>query len=406
MPNYRYAARDRHGEAKSGIVFAENDLHLRDILRGGDLFLTRFTRVDDAKSQGQARSMFAPRKVRLGDMVEFSRQLATLVRAGIPIVESLSAVAMQTENPILGDALRDVRVDVLAGSSLAYALKQHPKVFNDLFISLVDAGEAGGVLDQTLEVAADQFDKEAVLREQVKAALTYPKIVVVAVFVVVAFMVLFIVPAFGKVYAGFHQDLPAMTLLLVSISDFATKWWFVIFLSAAGAVFLFRQWVRTAKGRKSVDAFILRFPILGKVMRKIAIARFTQTWAGATKGGIPILKALSVSANTAGNVIIRDAVMQVAVTVQEGSPLGPPLDETGQFPPMVTRMIASGEKSGNLDLMLDEITKFYQRDVEYAVGKMTRLLEPVMTVIVGGIVLFVLLALYMPVFNLAKVIRR
>ena len=406
MPNYRYTARDRLGESKSGVAFAESDVHLRDVLRSGDLFLTRFRQVEEAQTKSQIRGLFSPRKVRLGDMVEFSRQLATLVRAGITIVEALSAVQMQTENPVLADTLNEVRIDVLAGSSLTGALKQHPKVFSDLFISLVEAGEAGGVLDQTLEIAADQFDKEAVLKQQVKAAMTYPKLVIAAVVLVVAFMLTFIVPAFGKVYQGFNKELPAITQMLIVMSNAVTKWWWVILLAAIAFVIGFKRYRETPEGRKVIDTLVLKLPVFGKVMRKIAIARFTQTWTGATKGGIPILKALAVSANTAGNVVIRDAVMKVAVSVQDGSPLGPPLDETGQFPPLVTRMIASGEKSGNLDLMLAEVTKFYQRDVDYAVTKMTKILEPAMTVIVGAVVLFVLLALYMPVFMLPQTIRR
>lgn len=406
MPNYRYSARDKKGEAKNGIVFAENDRHLRDILRSTDLYLTKYSLVDDAKAVAPETRLFAPRRVRLGDMVEFSRQLATLVRAGIPIVESLGTVAFQTDNPILAETLREVRVDVLAGSSLAGAMRQHPKVFNELYISLVDAGEAGGVLDQTLEVAADQFDKQAVLREQVKAAMTYPILVIVASIGVIAFMLVFIVPTFAGVYKGFNKELPAITQLLVTMSDIATKWWYIVLLVTVGFVLAVRQYYKTEGGRLVIDRILLKLPLVGKVLRKIAIARFTQTWSGATKGGIPILKALSVSANTSGNVLIRNAVMEVASNVQEGSPLGPPLDETGQFPPLVTRMIASGESSGNLDLMLEEITKFYQRDVEYAVQKMTKLLEPIMTVVVGAIVLFVLLALYMPVFMLTQVIKR
>lgn len=406
MPNFRYTARDRNGEPKNGIVFAENDRHLREILRSTDLYLTKFQQVDDTKAEGQQTRLFAPRKVRLVDMVEFSRQLATLVRAGIPIVEALGTVAFQTDNPILADAIREVRIDVLAGSSLAGAMRQHPKIFDDLYISLVEAGEAGGVLDQTLEVAADQFDKRAVLREQVKAALTYPILVIVASIGVVAFMLIFIVPTFAGVYRGFKKELPGITKMLIGMSNVVTQWWWIVLLVVIGLIIFVRSYYKTDKGRHVIDQMLLGIPIVGKVLRKIAIARFAQTLSGATKGGIPILKALSVSANTSGNVIIRDAVIEVASNVQEGSPLGPPLDETGQFPPMVTRMIASGESSGNLDLMLEEITKYYQRDVEYSVQRMTKLLEPIMTVIVGGIVLFVLLALYMPTFMLTEVIKR
>ena len=190
------------------------------------------------------------------------------------------------------------------------------------------------------------------------------------------------------------------------MSNVITRWWWIVLLVILGLAYAFKRYRETPEGRKQIDSLVLKLPVFGKVMRKIAIARFTQTWSGATTGGIPILKALAVSANTSGNVVIRDAVMKVAASVEEGSPLGPPLDETGEFPPLVTRMVASGEKSGNLDLMLAEVTKFYQRDVDYAVSKMTKILEPALTVVVGGIVLFVLLALYMPVFQLPQTIRR
>jgi type IV pilus assembly protein PilC len=406
MPNYRYTARTRSGESTTGTAFAESDLHLRELLRGGELFLTQFQTVDQHQTRATERKLIRPRRVKLGDMVEFSRQLATLVRAGITIVEALHAVELQTENELLREALAEVRIEVLAGSSLAAAFRQHPKIFNDLFISLVEAGEAGGVLDQTLEVAADQFDKESVIKEQVKAAMTYPKLVIAAVVVVVAFMLVFIVPTFGRVYKSFDKDLPLITQSLMSLSNVVLRWWWVILLLVIALVVLFKRYRETPDGRMNVDRLVLRLPVFGKVMRKLAIARFTQTWSGATRGGIPILRALAVSAKTSGNAVIESAIINVAGQVQEGSPLGPPLDETGEFPPLVTRMIASGEKSGNLELMLQEITKFYQRDVDYAVNKMTKILEPALTVIVGGIVLFVLIALYMPAFMLTQTIKR
>jgi type IV pilus assembly protein PilC len=405
MPNYSYTARDRVGKVATGTIFAENDAELRDVLRSNDLYLTKYRKSADSTTT-QQQSIFRPRKVKLGDMVIMSRQFATLIRAGLPVVESLGTLVFQTENPILADALSDVRVSVLSGETLSDAMRKHPKVFNDLYISLVDAGEVGGVLDQTLEVAATQFDKEANLREQVKAAMTYPKLVVLASIGVVTFMLTFIVPVFAGVYDQFHATLPAITQLLVTMSFVVRKFWWLVIAAVFAVMYLFKRYRETPKGRQLIDSLTLQVPVLGKVLRKIAIARFTQTFAGATKGGIPIVRALSVSANTCGNVIIRDAVLGVAQQVQEGTPLSVPLDQSGEFPPMVTRMIAAGEKSGNLDEMLDEVSKFYQRDVDYSVQKMTKLIEPLMTILVGVIVLFVLLALYMPIFNLSNVIKK
>jgi type IV pilus assembly protein PilC len=285
-------------------------------------------------------------------------------------------------------------------------MRKHPRIFTELYCSLVEAGETGGVLDRTLDVAADQFDKEAELRERVKAALTYPVIVIIAAVAVVAFMLLMIVPTFAKVYVQFHAELPIVTKMLVSLSAFMVQYTWVIFVAIIAIFFAARYYNRTDQGRHFFDLVKLKIPLIGKILRKVAIARFCQTFSSMTNGGVPIIKALIVAGNTTGNVIIRDSVMTVSEAVKEGETFSRPLEATGQFPPMVTKMIASGEDSGNLPEMLDEINKFYERDIEYSVDRLTKIMEPLLTVVVGGIVLFVLLALYYPVFNLTQVIRR
>lgn len=405
MPTYEYTARDREGNTSSGIVIAENEAQLRQSLRIRELFVTNYA-VRSDKQVTQSSGMFRPRTVRLTDMVVMSRQMATLVKAGISIVEVLDAVATQTESPVLAEALWDVRKDVVAGDSLAVAMRKRPKVFSDLYCSLVEAGEVGGMLEHTLEVAAQQFDKQQTLREQVRSALAYPILVVFASVFVVTFMLIFIVPIFAKIYRQFNADLPAITQLLVTISDIVLHYWYLLGLAIAGLVLACRQYNQTDQGRLFFDTLKLKIPMLGKLLHKIAVAQFANTWAGTTKGGIPILSALQVSARTASNVVVRDAVLKVAEDVQRGASLATSLEEKGQFPTLVTRMVASGERSGNLDEMLEELTHFYERDIEYSVQRMTRMMEPALTVVVGGIVLFVLLALYMPVWSLAKVIRK
>src|SRR5688572_3591930 len=306
MPTFQYSARDREGNLQTGVLAAENTAELREILRNKDLFLTKYQlRKGKVVEQGQvAPGLFGAKKVKLTDMVVMSRQLATLVRSGLPIIEALSAVSAQTENQTLVDALNAVRLDVLTGASLAGAMRRHPKVFTDLYVALVEAGEAAGTLDHTLELAAKQFDEEAELREQVKSALTYPVIVIVAALGVVAFMLVFIVPAFAKVYDQFNAPLPAVTQSLIFLSDMLLHRAWIVLLVGLGAFFAFRQWVQTPGGRMKYDRFKLKLPLLGKLIRKISLARFATTLAGATKGGMPILQALQVSANTAGNVII------------------------------------------------------------------------------------------------------
>jgi type IV pilus assembly protein PilC len=405
MPTYAYKAVDRNGDLQTGSFIAADESELRQRLRLNDLFVIE-VKIESEVAAAVNWVRPSRRRVKLNDMVVMSRQFATLVRSGLTVVHTLSTVADQTENPTLADVLRQVRLDVLGGASLAHAMSQHPKVFTPIFTSLVQAGEAGGTLDQTLETAADMFNREQELREQVKSAMTYPILVIVAAVLVVAFMLGFIVPVFEKVYQQFRADLPAITQFLVLLSHLVVSYGWLVILVGIAIYFLFRRYVATDGGRHRLDAFKLRLPIVGKLIRKIAICRFTQTMAGLSAGGVPVLNALTVAANTSGNVIVRDAVMRVAEHVKQGTTIADPLTESGEFPPMVTRMVASGEQSENLDEMLEEITKFYRRDIEYSVQRLTRLLEPAMTVFVGGIVLFVLLALYMPIFNLSQVLRR
>lgn len=409
MPSFTYTARDRAGNQTTGVIAAKDLSEVREVLRKKELFLTK---VQEKAAPGKTASspslfsMFRRKKVKLGDMVVMSRQLATLVRAGLSLVECLHAVEMQTESPMLAEALRDVRLDILTGSTLTDALRKNPKVFNETYVSLVQAGETGGVLEQTLETAAEQFNKEADLREKVKSAFVYPIIVLVASVAVVFFMLVFIVPVFAKVYDQFHAHLPPVTQMLVTLSFIILNYWWMVLIGLIAFVMLLKRFARTPFGRRLFDKIKLKLPLLGKLIRKMAVARFTETFSGATKAGVPILRALAISAQTSGNVIIIEAVTKVAGFVKEGSTLSVPLEQTGEFPPMVCRMIAAGEQSGNLDEMLEEVTNFYNRDIEYTVQKLTKIMEPAMTVAVGGIVLFVLLALYMPIFNLTQVIRK
>jgi type IV pilus assembly protein PilC len=406
MPNYTYKARDLSGNMTTGVVFADSEQALRAVLRDSRLYLVHFKKSAEAAG-AQATPMFGrSKKVKINDMVTMSRQFATLVRAGLPIIETLATLRAQVENATLATALAEIQSDVMSGSTLHEAMGKHPKIFNNLCVSLVAAGEAGGLLDKTLDIMADMLDKEALIQAQIRAAMAYPKMVVAACIGVIAFMLTFIVPVFAKVYDQFHAELPAITLLLVAMSHFVTNFWWLAIILIWGIMKAFKAARSTPVGTRYFDTWALKIPMIGPVMRKIAIGRFAQTFAGATKSGIPILNALAICADTAGNVVLHDAVMRVATQVSEGAPLAPSLEETGQFPPLVTRMMAAGEKSGNLDEMLDEIATFYGRDVDFAVQKMTKLIEPLMTVVVGGIVLFVLMALYMPVFNLSKVIKK
>lgn len=408
MPTFTYTARDRNGNPTQGVIVGADIDTVREHLRERDLFLTSAAPQGLAE-QAQSRTSFRlrPRKVKLEDMVVLSRQLATLVRAGLPINESLHIVSAQSDSPFLRETLLQVRRDILSGSSFTEAVARHPTIFSELYIALIRAGEVGGVLDETLENAAEQFDKEADLREKVKAAFTYPVLVVFTAIFVVGFLVVVVIPQFAQFYRTFNQQLPWITQMLLSISKATTIWWAnALILGGLASLILFaRRYIATPNGRRRWDRFKLKVWLLGKLNRKIAIARFTRSLSAMVRAGVPILQALTISARVANNTILYDAVARVTDYVQQGARLWMPMEQTGEFPTLVTRMIAAGEESGNLDEMLNELTRFYNRDIEYSVQRLTRLMEPLMTVVVGGIVLFVLLALYMPIFNLTNVLK-
>lgn len=404
MPSYHYVARDRNGKLVRGILAGVDERAVRDQLRRKDLYVTTLTVQKQAG--GQQSSLFTKKKVGLNDMVVMSRQLATLVRAGLPLVDCLFTLVSQTQNSTLRSALSDIRTDVLAGSTFSDALAKHPKIFSELYQSLARAGEVAGALDETLQVAAEQLDKEQELREKVKAAFVYPIAVIVTAIGVVFFLLTFVVPVFANVYEQFHAQLPAPTLILVALSKVVRNYWYVVFACAFVGFKLFKRWAQTPRGRRAMDKFKLKMPLLGPLNRKIAISRLTRTFSAMVSAGVPILSGLQTSARVTGNVIFMEVVADAIQKVNEGVRLSVPLEQSRQFPSMVTRMIAAGEESGNLDEMLRQITTFYDRDIEYAVQRLTRMLEPLLTIVLGVIVGFVLLALYLPIFNLSKVIHR
>jgi type IV pilus assembly protein PilC len=407
MPTFAYTVRDRAGKISNGSLQATDVNELRRILRSNDLYLTEYKSSGGDTSTGreQKPGLFGSTKIKLQDMVIVTRQLATLLRSGVPLTQGIEIVREQTNKPQLIEALRDMQAGVVGGEGVSTMMRKHPKVFNDLICSLVEAGEAAGNLDFALDVAADQLDREDELRRKVKAATTYPKLVVGASIGTVLIMLLCVVPVFSTVYKSLNTELPSMTKLLITLSDWVVQFWWLVFAGLFGINFGFKKYYATSSGKKRVDALTLRIPVMGPIFRKISIARFTQTLAGSMRAGVPVLRSLQISANTAGNAIIRDAVHEVAANVRDGSQIGIELEKSGHFPLMVTRMITAGEASGNVDEMLDEINRFYERDVAYSVEQLTKMIEPLMTIVVGGIVLFVLLALYMPVFSLGEAFR-
>lgn len=348
-------------------------------------------------------AFFQP-KVTTKDVVIFTRQFATMIDAGLPLVQCLEILASQQENRTFKKVLTAVKTSVEGGSTFAEGLKAHPKVFDELFVNLVHAGETGGILDTILRRLAVFLEKAEALKRKVKGAMIYPAVVVTIALSVVAVLLLFVIPVFKEMFEGAGEKLPAPTLFVLKLSDFLQNYFLYIAIAAAILIFLFRKFYQTERGTQIVDRLMLASPVFGNLLRKVAVARFCSTLGTMISSGVPILDALEITARTAGNVIIERAIMNTRTAISEGRTIAEPLMETGVFPGMVVRMIAVGEATGALDAMLAKISEFYDEEVDAAVEGLTQLMEPVMIVFLGGVCGGMVIAMYLPVFSMAGVI--
>jgi type IV pilus assembly protein PilC len=399
MPTYTYRARDISGKAVNGTIALTSETAVREHLRLSQLYLISL--VEESAKEKVKAPLFR-RNVKLTDLVVFSRQFASMVKAGVPIIQALDSLTEQNESPALRNALADVRRDVETGVSLSAAIGGRPQIFPEMFISLVKAGEAGGKLEESLEIAAVQFDKEAELREKIKSAFTYPVLVLCATAMIITVMLVFIVPIFAKIYASLNAKLPAITQLLVSISYTLTHYTLWVVAGFVVVTYLVRHIYRTDQGRLWFDRMKLRLPVLGKLNQKVAVGRFVRTLSAMVGSGLALTRGLEIAAGVAGNRVIADAGRSVVSELRKGQPLSSELERTGAFPRMVTQMVSVGEEAGSLETMLHETAHFYERDVEYTVKRLTSMLEPILTAILSVIVGFVLVALYMPIFGLGE----
>jgi type IV pilus assembly protein PilC len=365
--------------------------------------------VINVKEQSVAqKDILAPFKgVRLGDLVVFSRQLATMINAGLPIVRALYILSEQTENQKLNDVVVQVRKDVEAGLSLSDALGQHPKVFSRLYVEMVRAGEIGGMLDKVLLRVADQLEGDQELRRKVRSAMTYPIVVLVFAILAASFMLIFIVPVFARMFEDLGGTLPFPTRVTMAISNILTSPFGVLLYAAMGAaVFAFFRWKKTETGRKVWGRVSLKIPFkIGAVVQKVALARFARTLGTLSAAGVPILQAIEIMATSSGNWVIEDALLKSRDSVREGLPIYRPLEGEPVFPPMVTRMIAVGEETGDVDGMLGKIAEFYESEVDAAVKALTSIIEPIMIVVVGGIVGGIVITMYLPMFKIFELVQ-
>jgi len=347
------------------------------------------------------------KKVKADDLVIATRQLSTMVNSGMSLLRSLYIIEEQTENEKLREIWIDVRKDVEAGLALSDALKKHPDVFNDLYVAMVEAGETGGILDSTLIRVAEQLEKDAALRRQIKAAMIYPSLIGGFAFIVLFALVTFLVPVFETIFKDFGGDLPAITKFTVFLSHMFTRRWYVLFGGAFAIVWLFRKWKSTETGRMQWDRLKLKFPMkIGDIVQKVALARFSRTFSGLIAAGVPMLEAIDITGKTSGNKVVEKAMNEVRESVKKGGSLTAPMMEVPEaFPVMVTQMIGVGEETGALETMMTKIADFYEEQVETAVKALTSILEPIMILIVGAIVGFIVIAMYLPMFKVYDSIK-
>jgi type IV pilus assembly protein PilC len=401
MPDtYAYKVRDRAGKIVSGTLIADNEALVLQRLREEGL-----TPLEVGKQGRGLNIELTAKKVKLKELAVFSRQFATMVNSGLPILRALSILADQSSNKELARVLGEVRLDVEQGASLSTAMAKHPKVFNDLYISMVRSGETGGSLDDVLMRLADLIENEVKLRGKIKSAMTYPIAVVCLVVLIMTAMLLFIVPQFKSIFDQLGGSLPLPTRVLLAASDAFKKLWYLVIAGIFAGRFFFKRWKRTPAGREAIDRTKLRVPVFGSLFHKTALSRFSSTLAMLMHSGVPILQALDIVSDTVNNKIISKAVIDVQSSVRDGESMAKPLARHRVFPPMVVQMLAVGEETGQVDVMLEKVATFYDQEVEAAVDALTSLIEPLLIAVIGGMVGSAVVALYMPMFNIIKLIK-
>jgi type IV pilus assembly protein PilC len=402
MATYVFKAMDLTGAKATGEVEAENKQVVSEQLKSRGLIVLD---ISDKHTSRQINfDLF--NKLSATDLAVMTRQLATMVQSGMTILRALYVLEAQTENKILAEAIVAVRKDVEAGLPLSDALERHPKVFDPLFVSMTRAGETGGMLDESLIRVADQLEKADSLRRQVKSAMTYPIVVLTFASGILLALVAFLVPVFIGVFKQFGGDLPAITKLTVAMSHALTGYWYLMFGAAAGIVVAFRKWKRSDWGRPQWDRFRLRIPMkIGDIVQKVALARWSRTLSALVSAGVPLLQALDITGKTAGNHVVEQAMGSVIESVKSGGTIADPLKESPVFPTMVSHMVSVGEETGSLDTMLSKIADFYEDQVDAAVKALTSILEPIMIIVVGGIVGFIVISMYLPLFKVYDAIK-
>ena len=395
MPTFEWKGRNRSGQDQTGVLVADSKDAVAAVLRRQQIVVTAVKEKGKEIAVPKFGGKVPPQLIAI-----FTRQFSVMIDAGLPLVQCLEILGTQQEHKVFRRALLQIRQDVESGSNLADAMRKHPKIFNDLFTNMVAAGEAGGILDTILQRLAQYIEKAVKLNSQVKSAMIYPVAVISIAVIVVTIILWKVIPVFAALFKGLGAELPMPTLIVIALSNFIASYWWLIGIVIAATWYALKRYHDTYKGKRVIDGLLLKAPVFGMLLRKIAVARFCRTLATLTSSGVPILDGLQITAKTAGNSVVEDAIMATRKSVEEGKTISEPLGDTDVFPPMVVQMIAVGEQTGALDTMLTKIAEFYEDEVDIAVAGLMKLLEPVLIAFLGVAIGGIVIAMYMPMFSL------
>jgi type IV pilus assembly protein PilC len=402
MASFRYVAKDSAGKTLNGTMDGETELSVVQSLRKQGMTILSVELADSGRGLPKRRR----RRVRSNDLVVFSRQLATMVDAGLPLIQSLDALHDQTDNPGFKAIIGELISGIEQGASFSDALGQHPKVFSGLFVNMVRAGETSGTLAEILDRVAGYLEASAALRRRVKSAMIYPAVVSTMAVAITILLLVKVIPVFENIYKSFDSELPGPTKVLLAFSKFLRGYFFIGIGAIVGAVIGFKMWIRTDLGRMKFDRFKFHVPVFGQLNRKISVSRFTRTLGVLVRSGVPILSALDIVGRTAGNKVVEAAVNEAIEEIKRGENIADPLAASHVFPPMVTRMISVGESSGKLEIMLEKISDFYDDEVNATVGGLTSLIEPLLIAFLGIVVGGIVICMFMPLFKLSTIVAK
>lgn len=405
MSTFAYVGRNRQGAVKKGELTAKTRDEAVDQLRKQQVVVTS---LEEKSGMGGKFKFSLGSGLTDKDLVVFTRQFGTMINAGLPLIQCLDILSTQSENKVLRETVGDVKNSVEAGSTFSDALKRHPKVFDDLYVNMIHAGEVGGLLDTILTRLAKHIEKAMKLKGQIKSAMVYPTAIVGVAVIIISVLMVWVIPVFAQMFlemSGGKVGLPGPTQIVINVSNFFQSYWYAMGGAMVAAAIAIKRYYATVNGRVVIDRLLLKVPIVGDLIRKASVAKFTRTLGTLITSGVPLLEGLSICAKTSGNKVIEEELMNARVSISGGKTISEPLAKCNVFPKMVTHMIAVGESTGALDAMLGKIADFYEDEVDQAVETLTSLLEPIMMVVLGTIIGFIVIAMYLPIFTMAQAIQ-